>query len=164
MILWDKYSEDEIRNIIKIHYKWRGYKIIDLHESDRRGERGADLVVWKPSEAEKIAIAIKIKPKKQDIYQLEELSKREEKEKKYIFIKDPATDFYSKMKSFDNVVDFWDNEKLLYEISSSTPDLALKITTQNHPLYYFIWKIIVKLLDLHREYLYNKPTINKDEK
>ncbi len=112
----------------------------DLHEADRSGENGADLIVYKPSESEKIAIALKVKPKKSDIYQLQELGNRNEKQKKYIYMETPATDFYFAMDKHKNV-DFWDSKKLEYEISSSHRSLALWIIVSNSPLFACIAQI-----------------------
>jgi len=140
MIPWEKYSEDELRKIIKVYYKERGFNVDDLHEADRRGEKGADLIVYKPSESEKIAIALKVKPKKSDIYQLQELGNRTERQKKYIYIETPATDFYFAMDKHKNV-DFWDSKKLEYEISSGHPSVALWIIVSNSPLFACIAQI-----------------------
>lgn len=140
MIPWEKYSEDELRKIIKVFYKETGFKVDDLHEADRRGEKGADLIVYKPGESEKIAIALKVKPKKSDIYQLQELGNRNERQKRYIYIETPATDFYFEMDKHKNV-DFWDSKKLEYEISSSHHSFALWIIVSNSPLFACIAQI-----------------------
>jgi hypothetical protein len=59
MILWEKYSEDELRTIVKLYYTNTGFCVDDLHETDKRGEKGADLIVYRSGEAEKTAIALK---------------------------------------------------------------------------------------------------------
>ena len=146
MILWEKYSEDELRTILKFYYKSTGYEISDIHEADRRGEKGADLVISKPGEAEKIAIALKIKPKKSDINQLKELSERSERQKKYIYIKHPSTDFYFEMDRFKNKVDFWNTEKLTYEFATNAPNLAVWLVVSSHPFYLYLSKINLNLL------------------
>jgi hypothetical protein len=53
MILWEKYSEDELRTIVKLYYTNNGFCVDDLHEADKRGEKGADLIVYRSGEAEK---------------------------------------------------------------------------------------------------------------
>ena len=159
MIRWNKYSEDEIRNILKIHYDEMGYIVNDLHKADRRGEKGADLIIFKKNEAEKTAIAIKIKPKKSDLYQLNELSEREEKHKKYIYVKTPATDFYDKIPKYDKKVDFWDSEKLTYEISSNNIRLAIWLAAANHPLILRITRMNCILLNIYYKYR-NKEKFN----
>lgn len=144
----EKYSEDELKTIIKLYYTERDYFVDDLHEADRRGEKGADLIVYRRGEAEKIAIAIKVKPKKSDIYQLQELAKRSERYKKYIYIQTPSTDFYFKMEQYKDKVDFWDSRKLTYEISNSNPRLTVWLIASNHPLYNCIGQINYSLATL----------------
>lgn len=141
MISWGKYSEDELRTIVKLYYKEAGFHVDDLHEADRRGEKGADLIVYKQGEAEKIAIALKLKPVKADIHQLQELAKRSERLKKYIYIQTPATDFYFEMDQYRYKVDFWDSQKLTYEISASNPSLSVWLAISSHPLFACIGQI-----------------------
>lgn len=145
MILWEKYSEDELRTIVKLYYTNNGFCVDDLHEADKRGEKGADLIVYRSGEAEKTAIALKVKPIKSDIYQLQELAKRSERQKKYIYILTPSTDFYFEMEQYRNKVDFWDTRKLTYEITVSSPSLAVWLTCSSHPLFACIGQINVSL-------------------
>ena len=148
MILWEKYSEDELRTIIKLYYIERGFNVDDLHEADRRGEKGADLIVYKKGENEKLAIALKVKPKKADIYQLQEIANRNEIKKKYIHTKTPSTDFYFEMEKYRDKVDFWDSRKLTYEISSFNPNLSANLIVSNHPLFACIGQINSSLASL----------------
>lgn len=152
MVQWDKYSEDELRTIVKLYYSETGYHVEDLHESDRRGEKSADLIVNKQSEAEKIAIALKVKPKKADIYQLQELARRGERQKKYIYTQTPSTDFYFEMGNYTNSVDFWDSLKLTYELSSSSPSLSVWLTVSSHPLFACIGQLNYSLALLWKKW------------
>ena len=157
----ERYSEDELKTIIKLYYTERDYHVDDLHEADRRGEKGADLIVYKRGEAEKTAIAIKVKPKKSDIYQLQELSKRSERYKKYIYLKKPSTDFYFEMGQYKDKVDFWDSRKLTYEISNSNPRLTVWLIASNHPLYNCIGQINYSLATLRLNCKENKELPGK---
>jgi hypothetical protein len=145
MILWEKYSEDELRTIVKLYYTNNGFCVDDLHEADKRGEKGADLMIYKSGEAEKTAIALKVKPTKSDIYQLQELAKRTERHKKYIYTQTPSTDFYFELEQYRNRVDFWDTRKLTYEIAVSNPSLAVWLTCSSHPLFACIGQLNVSL-------------------
>lgn len=162
MILWEKYSENELRTIVKLYYANNDFCVDDLHESDKRGEKGADLIVYKSSEAEKTAIALKVKPTKSDINQLRELSKRSERNKKYIYTQTPSADFYFEMKHFKNV-DFWDNRKLTYEIVSSNPSLAVWLTCSSHPLFACIGQINISLASSYYKWTNEKKFKGKSK-
>jgi len=73
-IPWKEYSEIEILEILTMLFRERGFKVYNVHKTDRSGENGADLECSKTGETGKILIAVKKKPGKSDIGQLETLA------------------------------------------------------------------------------------------
>jgi len=115
-IPWVKYSEEEIQDVIQRLFKLRGYHVSNLHKADRRGEKGADLECIKSGETEKILIAVKKKPGKSDILQLNEFVRRDSKQKIYVRISEPSADFKFEMDKMHGYISFWDSEKLTSEL------------------------------------------------
>lgn len=109
-INWERYTEEEIHTIICLLYQGLDYHVRNLHKADRANENGADIVVEK--NAEKIAIAVKIKPSKADRDQVIDLSKRTEEKKIYIYIKTPTDKFQKFIPEFNEKIEFWDAKKL----------------------------------------------------
>lgn len=91
----EDFAEEEIHLIIEEFFRSKNYKVINLHRIQKSEERGCDLIVEKNDR--KIAIAVKIKPRAKDRAQLEDLSKRDEQEKWYVYIQDPTPRFIEKM-------------------------------------------------------------------
>lgn len=115
-INWGRYSEEELQVVIEYLFLLRGYDVFNLHLSDRRGEEGIDLECTKRGETEKIVIAVKVEPQKGDILQLEQLSKRSERTKIYIYADDPSATFKKAMEKYKGVVSFWNGQKLTDEL------------------------------------------------
>ncbi len=109
-IPWDSYTEEEIHTIVSMLYLNLGYSVETLHKSDRANEKGADVVVRKGDES--IAIAVKLKPDKNDRPQLLDLARREETRKVYIYIQTPTSSFFDNMKLDAANVEFWNAKKL----------------------------------------------------
>ena len=123
--IFNNYEEIEIQSIVSRLFEMRGYNVRHQHLIERSREKGADLIASKTGEIEKIAIQVKKKPSGTDINQLRELAERSEKIKKYVYIEEPSTDFSDAMEGFSKRIDFWNGEKLITEILSVDPYLAL---------------------------------------
>lgn len=115
-IPWIEYSEEEIQDVFQVLFKLRGYRVTNLHKADRRGEKGVDLECVKSGETEKIIIAVKKKPGKSDIQQLNEFVRRDSKNKIYVYISEPSADFRFEMDKMRDLVSFWDSEKITSEL------------------------------------------------
>jgi len=124
-VRWNKYSEEEIQVFVSHLFKSSGYTVRPQHLVDRSREKGADLIASKTGEVEKIAIQVKKKPSSSDITQLRQLARRPEEIKKYVFVEDPSTEFLNEMNAHSKKIDFWNGEKLIKEILSADPYLAL---------------------------------------
>ena len=132
-IPWTKFNEEEIQTIIAILFHSLGYSIHHLHKADRANEGGADLVVKKGKET--IAIAVKIKPRHQDRYQLLELSRRAEKKKIYIYIQTPTKKFLESMELDGKNVEFWDITKLNNFFIEKNMYLTVNLIFENHRIH-----------------------------
>jgi len=132
-IPWSKFKEEEIHTIICILFNSLKYSIKNLHQADRSNENGADIIVKKGKE--NIAIAVKIKPNKNDTPQLLELSKRKENRKIYIYTETPTKKFHDFMKLTKDDVDFWDVKKLDDFFRKNNPYFMVNIIFENSELH-----------------------------
>lgn len=123
--IFNNYEETEIQAIVARLFEVRGYHVRNQHLVDKSREKGADLIASKRGEVEKIAIQVKKKPESSDIKQLYDLAERPEEIKKYVYIEEPSTEFSKEMESYSSRVDFWNGDKLIREILSDDPHLAL---------------------------------------
>jgi len=129
---WYKYSEEEVQEVLTYLFKRRGYDIYNVHKVDRRGEVGADLECTKPAETDKLLIAVKKKPGKKDIYQLERLTQRESRTKIYVYIGEPSTSFKEAMDEHKGQVSFWNSEKLTLETFNTDTRFYLFLIIENY--------------------------------
>lgn len=134
-IPWQLYSEEEIQEIVTTLYRERGYEVYNVHKIDRRGEEGVDLECTRPGEAERIVIAVKKKPQKKDIAQLNMFAKRVARTKIYVYVEEPSTSFKKAMEIVKDKVSFWNSEKLTYEVFSTDVRFYLFLIIVN-----YIWK------------------------
>lgn len=121
----------EILEILTLLFRERGYKVYNVHKTDRSGENGADLECTKTGETGKILIAVKKKPRKIDTGQLEILAKRQASTKIYVHIEEPSTAFRKAMEKVKNHVSFWNAEKLTYEVFSTDIRFYLFMIIEN---------------------------------
>jgi hypothetical protein len=127
---FQKYNEEEIQTIIENIFHEKGYKIQNLHKSDRANEKGADLIAEK--DQEKIIFAVKIKPQTKDKPQLLEFSDRSESKKIYVSIKTPSDSFKMFADKFKDKVIFWDEDKLNEELVNTNLYFASNLIFENH--------------------------------
>ena len=118
LIQWNRYSQEEIHEIVRIYYESLGCTVYNIHAADRRGEKGADLVVTYPLGGNTLAIAVEKKPEHGNIIQLHELAERTENKKVYLYIEEPSASFREKEPKFVEKIDFWNEDRITTEISS----------------------------------------------
>ncbi len=121
-ITWERYSEEELQEIIQELFEKKGYQVYNLHKVDRPGEMGADLECTKKGESEKLLIAVKKRPSAQDVDQLKIFSKRQGT-KVYIYFKPPTSQFNLEKNKLQDNVSFWDGKKFSSELFHSFPKL-----------------------------------------
>lgn len=115
-IPWKMYSEDEILEVLTEIFRDKGYKVYNIHKTDRRGEQGVDIECTKPAENEKVFLAVKKKPEKSDIGQLEDFAEKASTSKIYVYIEEPSAAFKSVVEGLKNRMSFWNAETLTYEL------------------------------------------------
>ena len=130
-IPWKEYSELEIIEVLCSLFKDKGYKTYNVHKTDRSGEKGADIECSKFGETEKLLVAVKKKPGKNDTGQLTAFLKRPEKQKIYVHIEEPSTAFKEEMDKTKNQVSFWDAETLTLELFHVNPRFYLFLVLEN---------------------------------
>ena len=92
-----KVEETEIHDYLLEAYQNQGFDCINFHESGAAVEGGID--IFSTNRNEKIAVAVKIKPKTADLKQVSTLLKNEVDTKIYVHIKDPTKPFFDGIKS-----------------------------------------------------------------
>jgi hypothetical protein len=128
---WDRYSEEEIQEILAFLFKGEGYDVYNAHKTDRRGEAAADLECTKPAEAERVLVAIKKKPLQKDIHQLETLAKRDARTKIYVYVDEPSASFKEAMRKISGV-SFWDSRKLTLETFNKNLRFYIFLIIENY--------------------------------
>jgi len=98
-------AEDQAQNLLRSAFEAEGWAVTNVHRADPRHEKGADLDCERDSNRR--LVAVKIKPKKEDIPQLETLAARaNEGELYYAYFDDPTVHFREKAKELDGRVHF----------------------------------------------------------
>jgi len=133
-IPWHLYSEAEMQEIVSAFFEFGGFCVYRAHLADRRGEKGADLVASRSETGDSIAVAVKKKPVKKDILQLQELSKRKEKKKVYIYTLDPSADFKNAAIKCEGKVEFWNRNRITDFAFEMNPALAADLAICNSPM------------------------------
>ncbi|MGQ9642018.1 MAG: restriction endonuclease [Candidatus Bathycorpusculaceae bacterium] len=130
-IPWERYSEEEIQEVLTALFKKKGYEVYNIHKVDRRGEQGVDLECTRPLETDKILISVKKKPRQKDVAQLNKLADKPSKTKIYVYIGEPSTAFKKAMEKMKNTVSFWDSKKLTYETFATDVRFYLFMIIEN---------------------------------
>lgn len=143
---WSRSSEDEIIKCIQEVYARKGFMTKNFHANDRVHEQGTDLECM--SGKEKIAFAVKRKPRKRDIKQLRTFAKATQNGRGiYVFIQPPTRPFEHVAQSIDTLA-FWDAFKLHKELIEGESISYLCLLFSAHPIADTLTKII--------EIVYNK--------
>ena len=127
-IPWHKFEETEIQAIIKLFYERKGYEIHWRHAEDRAHEEGADLVCHK--NGRKLAIAVKIKPLKKDLYQLFELHSLDSDGKIYVYSGEAAVIFEKEKTRYPDIT-FWTFADLQQNLLSQTFKIGFELIMDN---------------------------------
>ena len=96
--IWEDFNESFVIKILEETYKKLDYSTTNFHNTERVHEEGIDLLCEKDSE--KIALQVKIKPRKKDIEQFSQFLKHaDDKKIVYVHIKPPTKHFKEFIKS-----------------------------------------------------------------
>ena len=143
---WDRSTEDDIINCLQEVYLKRGYVTKNFHATDRIHELGTDLECAKGKD--KIAFAVKKKPRKHDIKQLNSFATTTKNKKAiYVFIEPPTRPFEQVAQTLDSVT-FWNALELHKELIENESNLYLRL--------YFSAHLIVETLAKVHEIIYEK--------
>jgi len=131
-IPWERYSEEEIQEVLTALFKEKGYEVYNIHKVDRRGEQGVDLECKRPGETDKILIGVKKNPRQKDVAQLNKLVEKTSKTKIYVYVGEPSTAFKRAMEEVKNKVSFWDSEKVTCETFATAVRFYLFMVIENY--------------------------------
>lgn len=158
--IWNDNDETKIQDCIEEVYSNKGYDVKNFHQSDRRNEDGIDLLC--KMDNEKIGFAVKIKPGKKDIDQLERFLSNKGIKKIYVYVDHPAKPFEKEIEKHKSEIEFWDWDKLHDE-------LVLAPSTQYLIRYILQNPLVKNLSDVHyslykcRKAKYQNHKISSDE-
>jgi hypothetical protein len=129
-IPWNKFEEMEVQAVIKLFFESKGFTVHWRHLEDRVHEEGADLVCFK--EDKSVAIAVKKKPLKKDLYQLLELNNFESDEKIYVYSGKAAVVFENQRKEYPHIT-FWTFVDLQQSLLSEAFEIGFNLIADNMP-------------------------------
>ena len=149
-MIWEGFDESFIIKILERTYRKLDYSTTNFHENERVHEEGIDLLCEKDSE--KIAIQVKIKPRKKDIKQFNQfLKSANDKKMVYVYVKSPTKFFKEFIESKKSDVEFWDTNKLHeFLIRNESIDYCCLFFSK-HPL-------ILSLLNAHKLIVQKRQT------
>lgn len=158
---WENFREEKIHSLLTKFFEEGGYVVYNLHKIQRSEERGSDLIAEKNSS--KIAIAVKLRPENKDRAQLWDLSRREEQEKWYIYIKDPTPSFRKDMTNFEKIK-FLSKKGLNEYLFNLNPYMYISFLLDNQAFSYLLMKIRHYLIKLYTEAERNKGSATRLDK
>jgi len=131
---WSKVEELEILDCIEEVYSRKRYSTKNYHRADRRHELGVDLLCKKDNE--QIAFAVKKKPRKEDIRQLNSFIKNTEGMRRiYVHIDPPTRPFEDELKKVQDRLEIWDSDRLHKELVSGASPYYLSLYFSSHPIF-----------------------------
>lgn len=145
-IPWPAFSEVEIQAILKLHFETLGFSVIWRHRDDPANEKGIDLECRRDSDGKKIIVAVKKKPKKNDLGQVLELSQGDAHERVYVYVNGAAQSFRDQQETFASEVEFWDEKTLEDRLNES--DLTLKLKADNSPTKLAMFQIMKSIIEV----------------
>lgn len=138
---WKLYSESEILEVLTEIFRVKGYRVYNIHKTDRRGEQGVDLECAKPAENQKVILAVKKQPRKADVGQLKEFAERQANPRIYVYVNEPSTAFKNAMEKLKNRISFWNAETLTYELFCTDLRFYIFLVLENsfeQPIYQIV--------------------------
>lgn len=113
--VWSNVDEVLIHECIEEAFLNKGYNVKNFHKSDRRNENGIDILC--EINNQKIGFAVKKKPVKKDITQLDILLSNENIKKVYVYVDHPSKSFENHIEQIGtNHIEFWNWDQLHNEL------------------------------------------------
>lgn len=125
-------------------YENKGYSVVNYHEIDRPHEEAGDLICEKNNKS--ISIQTKIKPRKKDIPQLEDLSNRNEDKKIYIYFEEPVKNFKKAIENTEDV-EFWDRKKTHDFLIENDSSIYVRLYFASLPIFKNLAKIYLLIIE-----------------
>lgn len=98
-------AEETVQDFITEAHENEGWRVKNVHKTDRRHEKGADLIARR--KGRRRLIAVKKKPRSDDLKQLDMLhSRKKEGELLYAYVEDPSEPFRKKMEAVEGDIRF----------------------------------------------------------
>jgi hypothetical protein len=116
MIPWNKFREEEIIELLMLHFALLRFATHTPHFADPSHESGIDLEATKGDT--RIAVAVKKHPKGADRAQLGDLSRTKASARIYVYISSPTEAFRNEMRRRRNI-QFWDVRELSLQLVKS---------------------------------------------
>jgi len=126
-IPWKEFSELEIQGILKMHFESLGFKVVWRHRDDPANENGIDLECTHKKDQNKVIVAVKKKPNKNDLGQVLQLSQQVANRRIYLYLNGAAQSFRDQMVTFESEVEFCDEKALENILDESGIAIWLKI-------------------------------------
>lgn len=102
--IWKELDETKAHDCIAEIFSAKGFMVKNYHRDDRIHEDGIDLLCTNEQEKSEICFAVKKKPKKGDIKQLETIAtKQKGRTKQYIYLDSPTKPFDDAMKKYKDI-------------------------------------------------------------
>ncbi len=155
-IPWPSFSEVEIQAILKLHFEILGFSVIWRHKEDPANEKGIDLECRRDSDGKKIIVAVKKKPKKNDLGQVLELSQGGAHERVYVYVNGAAQSFRDQRETFASDVEFWDEKVLEERLNES--GLTLRLKADNSPAKMAMFQILKSIAEVIDNQPSNTPS------
>ncbi len=150
---WEGLKEEQILDIIEETYLYNGYKVTNLHKTDRRHEDGIDILVEKKEK--NLGIQFKIKPKKGDIEQLKKLLQHSDKERLYIYINSPTKPFKKELDKNIDKLNVWDASQFSDFLILNDSSSYLCLLLSSHPLIQIFNKVYSILISNRKKIMTN---------
>ncbi len=101
--IWTNREETDVHICLEEAYTKYGFKVKNFHRDDRTNEKGKDILCTKEG-VENVAFAVKKKPKKDDIEQLQDFATSNPNMMKlYVYLNPPTAPFESEMHRWTEV-------------------------------------------------------------
>jgi len=124
-IPWRRYDEDEVQGILFQYLISMNYEVDWYHRDDKTMEKkaGCDLLCRKPGET--IGIAVKKRPRAEDIDQMKKLARKRYSRRVYVNVEDPTPEFMEAARNYRGKIEFWDPEYIEGMLEKNDVGLAI---------------------------------------
>lgn len=161
MKIWDEFDESFLIFLLEKTYRRLDYSVTNFHKNERIHEKGTDLLCEK--DRERVAIQVKMRPRKGDIKQFKRFVKNARcKKLVYIYVKNPTKPFKDFLENHVDHVELWNSSRLhSFLLENECVEYVC--------LYFSMHPVIRSILNVHqfilqkRGAIYSKHAYTMDE-